>query len=176
MPPLQLGKKYKYFFQVKNEKNSEVLPKRHASIVVANNVMQEEQSVQCSSTHTANVRKRAISHQCATRRKKVQQLQEDEKALMKVACKWKLSSWYRLADVSFFKSAEVDFTTTLACQLDTGATCNVLFLDDLSIITQLGDPPMDNSSVKVHLTPNTTSAKMQTLSCSKSNLTFFRDI
>ena len=30
--------------------------------------------------------------------------------------------------------------------------------------------------VKVHLTPNTISAKMQTLSCSKSDLTFFCNI
>ena len=30
--------------------------------------------------------------------------------------------------------------------------------------------------IKVHLTPNTISAKMQTWSCSKSNLTFFRNI
>ena len=32
------------------------------------------------------------------------------------------------------------------------------------------------SVLKVHLTPNTIFAKMQTWSCSKSNLTFFRDI
>ena len=30
--------------------------------------------------------------------------------------------------------------------------------------------------VKVHLTPNTISAKMQTWNCSKSELTFFRNI
>ena len=30
-----------------------------------------------------------------------------------------------------------------------------------------------SAQVKVHLTPNTISAKMQTLSCSKSDLTFF---
>ena len=42
-------------------------------------------------------------------------------------------------------------STTLACQLDTGATCNALCLDDLSAITQLGDPPIKNSSVKLKL-------------------------
>ena len=61
----------------------------------------------------------------------------------------KAKQWF--ADVNFFKSAEEDFTTTLSCQLDIEATCNVLCLDNLSIITQLGDPPMDNSSVKLKL-------------------------
>jgi len=61
----------------------------------------------------------------------------------------KAKQWF--ADVSFFKSDKEDFTTTLCCQLDTGATCNVLCFDDLSILTQLGDPPMDNSSVKLKL-------------------------
>ena len=66
----------------------------------------------------------------------------------------KAKQW--LADISFFKSAKEDFTTTLACQLDTGATCNVIGLDDLSAITQLGDPPMNNSSVKLKLFGGTT--------------------
>ena len=66
----------------------------------------------------------------------------------------KAKQW--LADISFFKSAKEDFTTTLACQLDTGATCNVIGLDDLSAITQLGDPPMNNSSVKLKLFGSTT--------------------
>ena len=76
--------------------------------------------------------------------------------LMKTARTWKLSSvqtnvkqW--LADISLFKSAKEDFTTTLACLLDTGATCNVIRLDDLSAITQLGDPPIDNYSAKLKL-------------------------
>ena len=66
----------------------------------------------------------------------------------------KAKQW--LADISFFKSAKEDFTTTLACQLDTGATCNVIGLDDLSAITHLGDPPMNNSSVKLKLFGGTT--------------------
>ena len=45
----------------------------------------------------------------------------------------KAKQW--LADISFFKSAKEDFTTTLACQIDTGATCYVIGLDDLSAIT-----------------------------------------
>ena len=61
----------------------------------------------------------------------------------------KSRQWF--ADITFFNSAQEDFSTTLACQLDTGATCNVLCLDDLSAITQLGDPPMKNSSVKLKL-------------------------
>ena len=39
----------------------------------------------------------------------------------------------------------------MVCQLDTGATCNVIRLDDLSAITQIGDPPMKESSVKMKL-------------------------
>ena len=89
--------------------------------------------------------------------KKVQQFEEDEESSDESCLQvetvslvqTKAKQWF--ADVSFFKSAEEDFTTTLACQLDTGSTCNVLCLDDLSIITQLGDPPMDNSSVKLKL-------------------------
>ncbi|KAL9953243.1 hypothetical protein ACROYT_G040629 [Oculina patagonica] len=61
----------------------------------------------------------------------------------------KSRQWF--ADITFFNSAEEEFSTTLACQLDTGATCNVLCLDDLSAITQLGDPPMKNSTVKLKL-------------------------
>ncbi|XP_078368291.1 uncharacterized protein LOC144652146 [Oculina patagonica] len=61
----------------------------------------------------------------------------------------KSRQWF--ADIIFFNSAEEEFSTTLACQLDTGATCNVLCLDDLSAITQLGDPPMKNSTVKLKL-------------------------
>ena len=89
--------------------------------------------------------------------KKVQQFQEDEESSDESCLQvetislvqTKAKQWF--ADVNFFKSAQEDFTTTLSCQLDAGATCNVLFLDDLSIITQLGDLPMDNSSVKLKL-------------------------
>ena len=90
--------------------------------------------------------------------KKIQQFEEDEDDSPDESClqvetvsivQTKAKQW--LADISFFKSAKEDFTTTLACQLDTGATCNVIGLDDLSAITQLGDPPMNNSSVKLKL-------------------------
>ena len=66
----------------------------------------------------------------------------------------KAKQW--LTDISFFKSAKEDFTTTLACQIDTGAACYVIGLDDLSAITQLRDPPMNSSSVKLKLCGGTT--------------------
>ena len=61
----------------------------------------------------------------------------------------KARQWF--TEIQFFKSPKDDFTTSLSCQLDTGATCNVLCLDDLSAITQLGDPPIQKSSVKLRL-------------------------
>ena len=39
----------------------------------------------------------------------------------------------------------------LECQLDTGATCNVMSYDDLSRITQTGNPPLQSSKVKLRL-------------------------
>ena len=59
----------------------------------------------------------------------------------------KAKQWF--TDIKFFKSAQENFTTTLACQLETGATCNVISLDDLSAITQLAQPPFNESSVKL---------------------------
>ena len=59
----------------------------------------------------------------------------------------KARQWF--AEIEFFKSAQENFTTTVACQLDNGATCNVISLDDLSAITQIGDPSMKESSVKL---------------------------
>ena len=61
----------------------------------------------------------------------------------------KTSQWF--TEIQFFQSPKDDFTTSMSCQLDTGATCNVLCLDDLSAITQLGDPPIQKSSVKLRL-------------------------
>ena len=49
----------------------------------------------------------------------------------------KAKQW--LADISFFKSADEDFITTLACQIDNWAAYYEISLDDLSI-TQLGGP------------------------------------
>ena len=39
----------------------------------------------------------------------------------------------------------------LECQLDTGATCNVMSYDDLSRIKQTGNPPLQSSKVKLRL-------------------------
>ena len=61
----------------------------------------------------------------------------------------KARQWF--TEIQFFKSPKDDFTTSLSCQLDTGATCNVLCLDNLSAITQLGDPPIQKSTVKLRL-------------------------
>lgn len=61
----------------------------------------------------------------------------------------KANQW--LAEISIFKSAKEDFTTTLTCLLHAGVISNVISLDDLSVITQLGDPPMNTSSVKLKL-------------------------
>ena len=129
---------------------------RHASIVVVNNVIQEEQCPAFKQTCSECHKKGHFASVCRSS-KKVQQFEEDEESSDESCLQvetvslvqTKAKQWF--ADVSFFKSAEEDFTTTLVCQLDTGATCNVLCLDDLSIITQLGDPPMDNSSVKLKL-------------------------
>ena len=61
----------------------------------------------------------------------------------------KARQWF--TEIQFFKSPKDDFTTSVSRQLDTGATCNVLGLDDLSAITQLGDPQTEKSSVKLRL-------------------------
>lgn len=61
----------------------------------------------------------------------------------------KARQWF--TEIQLYKSPKDYFTTSVSCQLDTGATCNVLCLDDLSAITQLGDPPIQNSSVKLRL-------------------------
>ena len=56
----------------------------------------------------------------------------------------KARQWF--TEIQFFKSAQDYFTISVLCQLDTGATCNVLCLDDLSVITQLGNPPIQIQS------------------------------
>ena len=61
----------------------------------------------------------------------------------------KARQWF--TEIQFYKSPKDYFTTSVSCQLDTGATCNVFCLDDLSAITQLGDPPIQKSSVKLRL-------------------------
>ena len=90
--------------------------------------------------------------------KKVNQLEDLETSSEDEAClnlatvslvDTKARQWF--TEIQFFKSPKDDFTTSVSCQLDTGATCNVLCLDDLSAITQLGDPPIQKSSVKLRL-------------------------
>ena len=71
-----------------------VLLNRHVSIVVVNNVIQEEQSVPHSSKRAVSVTKRAILHPCVTHQKKCNNLKKTKKALMKATCKWKLSPWW----------------------------------------------------------------------------------
>lgn len=61
----------------------------------------------------------------------------------------KARRWF--TEIQFYKSPKDYFTTFVSCQLDTGATCSVLCLDDLSAITQLGDPPIQKSPVKLRL-------------------------
>ena len=88
----------------KNEKkNSESSSEPTCRYCRVNNVMQKEQSVPRSSKRVANVKRRAISRPCAAHRKKCSNSKETKKALkapMKVACKWKLSLWYRLKQSS----------------------------------------------------------------------------
>ena len=50
-----------------------------------------------------------------------------------------------------FSDMKEEYHTELTCQLDTGATCNVMSLRDLAVITQTGDPPLKNSKVKLRL-------------------------
>ena len=55
-----------------------------------------------------------------------------------------------LATLSFY-CEHYKHETKLKCQLDTGATCNVLSYRDLSIIKQEGNPPMESSRTKLKL-------------------------
>ena len=50
-----------------------------------------------------------------------------------------------------FSDPEESYDTELECQLDTGATCNVMSLHDLAVINQTGDPPLRSSKVKLKL-------------------------
>ena len=54
----------------------------------------------------------------------------------------------------FFTSLQVlekTGDTMIQCQLDTGATCNVMTLDELCNIKQQSDPQMDSSTAKLKL-------------------------
>ena len=61
-------------------------------------------------------------------------------ALKKVVCKSKMPVIH--------VEGKRKFTTHVNFQLDSGATCNVMSLDDLSTITQMGEPPLNKTSVK----------------------------
>ncbi|CAB4031928.1 Hypothetical predicted protein [Paramuricea clavata] len=50
-----------------------------------------------------------------------------------------------------FQDIETEFRKDLECQLDTGATCNVMSYDDLSRITQIGYPKLHSSTAKLRL-------------------------
>ena len=50
-----------------------------------------------------------------------------------------------------FSDMKEDYHTELQCQLDTAATCSVMSLHDLAVITQTGDPPLKSSKVKLRL-------------------------
>lgn len=50
-----------------------------------------------------------------------------------------------------FSDMKEDYHTELQSQLDTGATCNVMSLTDLAVITQTGDPSLKSSKVKLRL-------------------------
>ena len=41
--------------------------------------------------------------------------------------------------------------TSIQCQLDTGATCNVMTLTDLCVIKQHGNPKMESTTAKLRL-------------------------
>ena len=50
-----------------------------------------------------------------------------------------------------FLDTDALYNTKLECQLDTSATCNVMNLRDLAVISQTGDPPLRSSKVKLKL-------------------------
>ena len=50
-----------------------------------------------------------------------------------------------------FMDDQNSYTTKLNCQLDTGATCNVISFRDLSVIKQTGSPQMETSKAKLRL-------------------------
>ena len=50
-----------------------------------------------------------------------------------------------------FKDVDKNYSTILDCQLDTGATCNVITHHDLAVINQNGDPKVSPSRSKLRL-------------------------
>ena len=50
-----------------------------------------------------------------------------------------------------FTDENTNFSTEIDCQLDTGAKCNVITHQDLSIINQDANPKLQQSNVKLRL-------------------------
>ena len=61
----------------------------------------------------------------------------------------KAKQWF--ANIEFLSSDKEKHKTPLSCQLDTGATCNVISRNDLSAILQVGEPELKASNVKLKL-------------------------
>ena len=55
-----------------------------------------------------------------------------------------------LTKVQFLNQSE-QFVTEIECQLDMGATCNVICYRDLASICQTGEPPIEKSKDKLRL-------------------------
>jgi len=82
------------------------------------------------------------SHECSDSEESVLKV-EDISSVESCGNRW-------FATLSFY-SKHNKIETKLKCQLDTGATCNVLSYRDLSIIKQDGNPHMDGSKTKLKL-------------------------
>ena len=46
---------------------------------------------------------------------------------------------------------QINHKVPVTCQLDTGASCNVISYRDLAVIMQIGEPPLDKSQVKLKM-------------------------
>lgn len=96
-------------------------------------------------------------------RKKVHQIEGEEDLSSDENClkvetislvESKSKQWF--ANINFLPRGKEKYETQLSCQLDTGSTCNVISANDLSVITQIGEPPLKKSSVKLKLFGGTT--------------------
>ena len=46
---------------------------------------------------------------------------------------------------------QINHKVPVTCQLDTGASCNVISYRELAVIMQIGEPPLDKSQVKLKM-------------------------
>ena len=89
---------------------------------------------------------------------------KDEVHLLEQNCESSEESILKVKEISTVESSGNRWFATLSvqneengeeiqlkCQLDTGATCNVLSYRDLSIIKQDGNPPIETSKTKLKL-------------------------